>query len=314
MRIFAPPLHRLTAHRRNFSAAALLVAASALSPPLHAAPAAPTGPVLDQIRAQGRIVLAHRESSVPFSYLGPGQRPMGYALDICRKIATAVQTRLGLSDLAVEYRMVSPANRIEAIESGQAQLECGSTTNNAARREKVAFTIPHFITGARLLVKAGSPIDRLDHPDIKTIAVTRNTTPLAAVRRVMAERALRFKLIEAEDHEKGVQMVERGEADAFVMDDALLYGLASTRPNPRALQVVGRFLTTEPLAIMLPKSDPAFKRLVDDEMRRLIFSREIHAIYQQWFEKPIPPTNLALGLTPSYLLRDLWKFPTDQVP
>lgn len=312
MRTFATPLHRLTGRLR--ATAGALCAAACLSIPALAAPTGPSGPVLDQIRAQGRIVLAHRESSVPFSYLGPGQKPMGYALDICRRLAAAVQQRLGLSELPIEYRLVTPANRMEAIESGQAQLECGSTTNNAARREKVAFTIPHFITGARLLVKAGSPIDRLDHPGIKTVASTRNTTPLAAVKRVMAERALRFTLIETEDHEKGVQMVERGEADAFVMDDVLLYGLASTRPNPRALQVVGRFLTTEPLAIMLPKGDPAFKKIVDEEMRRLIFSREIHAIYQQWFEKPIPPTNLALGLAPSYLLRDLWKFPTDQVP
>src|SRR5690606_25902410 len=136
----------------------------------------------------------------PFSYVGPDKRPLGYALDICRRLALAVQTRLGQPELAIDYRLVTPANRLEVIESGQAQFECGSTTNNAARRDKVAFTIPHFITGARLLVKAGSAIDRLDHPDIRRVASTRNTTPLAAVKRVMAERALRFQLIETEDH------------------------------------------------------------------------------------------------------------------
>lgn len=315
MRTPATPPHRLSP--RFTTTAGALCLALWLAPTAQLAGAAPaplSGPVIDRIRAQGSIVIAHRESSVPFSYVGPGQRPMGYALDICRKLALAVQTRLAMPDLAVAYRQVTPANRLEVIESGQAQFECGSTTNNAARRDKVAFTIPHFITGARLLVKASSPIDRLDHPDIRRVASTRNTTPLAAVKRVMAERALRFELIETEDHEKGVQMVERGEADAFVMDDVLLAGLASTRPDPRALKVVGRFLTTEPLAIMLPKGDAAFKKIADDEMRRLIFSRELNAIYQQWFEKPIPPANVSLNLPPSYLLRDLWKFPTDQVP
>jgi len=270
--------------------------------------------VIDQIRAQGRIVLAHRDASVPFSYIGPDKRPIGYAMDICRRLVAAVQNKLSLPGLLIDYVPVTPTNRIQAIETGKAHLECGSTTNNAARREQVAFTIPHFITGARMLVKASSSIDRIDQPEIKRVAVTRNTTPLGAVRRVKAERGLRMEIVETEDHEKAVQMVERGEADAFVMDDVLLYGLASTRPDPSALKVVGRFLTTEPLAIMLPKGDAVFKKIVDDEMRRLIFDREMHTIYAQWFEQPIPPNNVPLNLPISYLLRDFWKFPTDQVP
>lgn len=277
-------------------------------------PQTPSGPVIDQLRAQGRIVLAHRESSTPFSYVGSDGRPMGYALDICKRLAQALQGRLGLPALAIEYRMVTPSNRIDAIEKGEAHLECGSTTNNAERRKRVAFTIPHFITGARFLVKANSPIDRLDHPALNRVVSTRNTTPLAALRSIKPERNLPMQILEAEDHEKAVQMVERGEADAFVMDDVLLFGLAANRSDPKSLKVTGRFITTEPLAIMLPRNDPAFKKLVDEEMRRLILSRDIYPIYQRWFEQPIPPRNQSLNLPVSYLLRDFWKYPTDQVP
>ena len=221
------------------------------------APASDSGPVIEQIRAQGRLVIGHRESSVPFSYRGPDKRPIGYAVDVCRRLAAAVQARLALPALPIEYLQLTPANRIEMIETGKAQLECGSTTNNAQRREKVAFTIPHFITGARMLVKANSGIDRIDQPEVKRVAITRNTTPLAAVRRIQAERGLRFEIVETEDHEKAVQMVERGEAQVFVMDDVLLYGLASTRPDPKALKVVGRFITTEPLTVRLSADCPA---------------------------------------------------------
>lgn len=297
-----------------FASLRAALAALAFLPWAGPSAASEASPVIDQIRAQGRIVIGHRESSVPFSYLGPDKRPIGYAVDVCRRLAAAVQNRLALPGLQIDYLQLTPANRIEMIETGKAQLECGSTTNNAARREKVAFTIPHFITGARMLIKASSGIERIDQPEVKRVAITRSTTPLAAVRRIKAERGLRFEIIEAEDHEKAVQMVERGDADAFVMDDVLLYGLASTRPDPKALKVVGRFMTTEPLAIMLPKGDPAFKKIIDDEMRRLIFSQEIHAIYQRWFEQPIPPNNVPMNLPISYLLRDFWKYPTDQVP
>lgn len=296
----------------GFCARALLVAASLLS--AFSLAQAQTGALLDRIKAEKKLVLAHRESSVPFSYLDTQGRPVGYALDVCVQLAKAVQRSLTLDRLDVSFLQVTPANRIEAIEKGRAHLECGSTTNNAARRQQVAFTVPHFITGARLLVKADSPIDRIDHPALKTVVSTRNTTPLTALRRVDFERFLKLDIIEADDHERAVEMVENGQAQAFAMDDVLLYGLAAGRADPKALKVVGRFFTTEPLAIMLPKDEPAFKKIIDDEMRRMIYSGEIQQIYRRWFEQPIPPGNVALNLPASYLLRDLWKYPTDQMP
>ena len=295
----------------GFFARALLAAVALLSVSVANAQ---TGALLERIKAEKKLVLAHRESSVPFSYTDPQGRPLGYALDVCVHLAKAVQRSLTLDRLDVSYLQVTPANRIEAMVQGRAHLECGSTTNNATRRQQVAFTVPHFITGARLLVKADSPIDRIDHPALKTVVSTRNTTPLTALRRVDFERLLKLDIVEADDHERAVEMVENGQAQAFAMDDVLLYGLAAGRTDPKALKVVGRFFTTEPLAIMLPKDEPAFKKIIDNEMRRLIYSGEIQQIYRRWFEQPIPPRNVALNLPASYLLRDLWKYPTDQMP
>ena len=109
-------------------------------------------------------------------------------------------------------------------------------------------------------------------------------------------------------------MVEKDRAAAFAMDDVLLYGLIAGRPDPSRQKVIGKFLTIEPLAIMLPKEDAEFKKIVDDEMKRLIGSREAHAIYDKWFAKPIPPKNVALNLPMNYLLKDFWKYPTAEVP
>jgi len=280
---------------------------------LGCAPLAQAEGVLERVRAGGPLVIAHRESSVPFSYVVEG-KPMGYALDLCLRLADVVRQRTGRKDMPVKLLQVTPADRLEAVRSGRADLECGSTTNNAERRRDVAFTIPHFITGARMLVPAASSATRIEDLAGKRLVSTRNTTPLKAVQQANRERLLNVEILEAPDHEAGVVMVEKGQADAFVMDDVLLFGLLANRPDPGRLKVVGRFLTTEPLAIMLPRDDPAFKQLVDDEMRRLIQSGEIRAIYDRWFMQPIPPTGRALNLPVSYLLRDFWKYPSDQVP
>jgi ABC-type amino acid transport substrate-binding protein len=276
--------------------------------------AAQAGPVLDRIRERGAIVIAHRESSVPFSYLDANKKPVGYAMDLCLSIAAALRKKLGDPALPVKYVMVTPANRIATVADGKADLECGSTTNNAERRQKVAFTVPHYITGARYMVRSDSGIEGLAHFEGRKLVSTKGTTPLKAIEQANRERLLRIDVLEAPDHAKAVEMVEAGQADGFVMDDVLLYGLIASRKEPDKLKVVGKFLTIEPLAIMLPKDDPEYKKAVDDEMRRLIYSREAYAIFDRWFTQPIPPKNKSLSLPMNYLLRDFWKYPSDQVP
>ncbi|MFN7862382.1 MAG: amino acid ABC transporter substrate-binding protein [Curvibacter sp.] len=271
--------------------------------------------VIERVKAGGKLVIAHRESSVPFSYIDPDtKRPMGYAVDICLKLADALGRKIGVKAVPVEFLMVTPANRINMIAQGKADLECGSTTNNAERREKVAFTVPHFITGARMAVKADSTIERLEDLRGKKLASTKATTPLKAAQQVNTDRLLGISIIEAPDHAKALDMVDKGEAQAFLMDDVLLFGLIAIRPDSASFKVVGKFVTTEPLAIMLNKRDLDFKVLVDDEMRRLILSREIYPIYDKWFMRPIPPKNTALKMPMSYLLKEFWKYPSDRVP
>lgn len=282
--------------------------------PLLAPGCAAAGPVIDRIKATGAMTLAHRESSVPFSYVDPNHQPVGYAIDLCHKLVEAVGQHLALPKLATRYLMVTPSNRLSVIEEGKADLECGSTTNNAERREKVAFTIPHYIAGARLLVRADAKATQLGSFKGKKIVSTQGTTPLKVVSRSNNELLLGLQILEAPDHAKAVEMVESGEADAFVMDDVLLYGLASGRRAPSKLKVIGKFLTIEPLAIVLNKNDPEFKSIVDNEMKRLIRSHEAHALFARWFMQPIPPNNRALNLPMNYLLKDLWKYPTDLVP
>ncbi|MBU1357689.1 MAG: amino acid ABC transporter substrate-binding protein [Gammaproteobacteria bacterium] len=279
-----------------------------------ALPQAQAGPTTDRIRQTGRIVIAYRESSVPLSYVDARGQPVGYAIDLCVRIAEAVKQKLAMKSLEVSYRLATTGTRIPLIVDEQADLECGSTTNNAERRKQVAFTIPHYISGARYLVRADSTISELADFATKKLASTRGTTPLAAIQKANKDRYLGIDIVDASEHEAAVEMLARREIDGFAMDDVLLFGLRSKQRNPQDFKVVGKFLTVEPLAIMMSKNDPDFKLIVDDEMRRLIVSREAYDIYDKWFRKPIPPNNIALDMPMNYLTRDFWKFPTDQVP
>ena len=270
-------------------------------------------PVLDRIRATGRIVLAHRVGSVPFAYYDADRHPIGYAVDLCKDLAETVRRHLGLKALQVDYVPVTTANRMQVIEDGKADLECGTTTNTAERRQKVAFTVPHYITGSRYLVRADSPIGELDQFEDHVLLVTTGSVQFKQIDQANRDRLMHIRIEPVADNARAVQMVADGQADGFALDDVQLYGLIAESPDPRRFKVVGKFLTIEPLAIMLGRNDPAFKHVVDEEMKRLIRDGQAEALYDKWFMKPIPPRDVSMNLPMNYLLRDSWKYPSDNV-
>ena len=112
---------------------------------------------LAKARAAGALTIAYRESSVPFSYLSARGEPIGYSIELCRKLAEAIGAELG-RELALKWLAVTSETRMQAIVSGRADLECGSTTSNLERQKQVAFSPIIFVAGTKLMVRRGSPI------------------------------------------------------------------------------------------------------------------------------------------------------------
>ena len=271
------------------------------------------GPVLDRVARSGVVNIGYRDSSPPFSYLDDAHHPVGYSIDICQKVVEAMQQSLR-HPLAVRFVPVTSATRIDAVQKGEVDLECGTTTSTAERRQKVAFTVPTYIATTRLLVHAGSGIRSINDLAGKTVVTTRGTTAARIFNDANDRRTLHAALLEAKDHAESFSVLQSGKADAFIMDDVLLYSLRAASGAPEKFEVTREALNIEPLAIMFPKDDPAFKKLVDGEVSRMIVDGEIHRIYRRWFESPIPPKGINLRLAMSYLLRDSFKAPTDWLP
>lgn len=294
----------MTRHPIAF-AAALLVAA-----------AGPAGAqaqfTLDKVKASGSITVAYRESSIPFSYLGAEAQPIGFGWEICGKIVEQVKKATGRADLKVATQAVTSVNRIPLMANGTIDIECGSTTNNSDRGKQVAFAINYFYTGTRLLVRSDSPVKSVADLKGKTVVSTTGTTNFQVMRKVNAERSLGFDLLGAKDHAESALLVQQRRADAFGMDDILLYGLRASAQNPADFAVVGEALQVEPYAIMLRRDDPAFKKLVDDTLAALMKSGEFEVLYRKWFQSPIPPKGINLNAPMSQELKDNLKALSDK--
>lgn len=286
----------------------LLLLALVLAP---AAALAGPEPTLDKVTRTGAIVLGVREASYPLSYLDAAKQPIGYHLDICRAIAEAVKVRLGLAALEVRTQVVTSKTRIPQMVDGAIDLECGSTTNNAARQAHVAFAPTTYVASVRIAVKKSAGISKLAQLDGKTVVTTAGSTSVQLLKARVQGRSITVSEAFGNDHADSFKMLESDQAAAFVMDDNLLAGLIASSAAPKDYEILPQTLNTEPIAIMLRRNDPAFKALVDESVKAMMASGEVGRLYAKWFLSPIPPMNAALNFPMSPVLASLIRFPGD---
>ena len=248
---------------------------------------APTSPTLERIYDSGTVRIGHRENSPPFAFLDAKGKPIGYSLDLCEVVVDEIAAELR-KELRVEYHPVTPENRFDLVTSGAIDLECGSTTNNAERRRDVAFSPTMFVTGTKLMVRRGSGI--LNFRDLagKTVVLTRGTVHETAVPKIAQRRGLSIRFVTGADHQESFRLLASGKAEAFANDDVQLYGMVAATRSASEFRVVGDFLTYADYALMFRKDDPEFAEVVERAFARLAGSREIVAVYERWFEKPLP--------------------------
>ena len=267
---------------------------------------------LQKISQTATINLGHRESSVPFSYYDGRRQVVGYSQDLMLAVADSIKKELKLPALAVKLVPVTSQNRIPLVQNGSVDLECGSTTHNRERARQVAFSVSIFQTSSRLLTRVDSGVTDLSDLGGRRVLVTAGTTSERQLMLHSESTGLKVDIVSAKDHGEAFEQLQSGRAVAFLMDEALLYGLRAKTDRPEDWRVVGKPMATEVYACMLRKDDTAFKAVVDRSLTRLMQSGEALKVYRRWFQSPIPPKGLNLNWPPPDALLDLYRSPTEQ--
>jgi len=287
-----------------------LFAAAALA--LLATGVAQAADTLAKIKDTGSATMGVRESSGALSYtLGDGKFA-GFHVELCQHVLADVQKKLGLAKLDVKYQPVTSQNRIPLVQNGTVDIECGSTTNNATRQKDVSFAVTTYVEEVRIAVKAASGITSIAQLNGKSVATTTGTTSVQLLRKHERAAGVDFKEVFGKDHADSFLLLETGRADAFVMDGQILAGNIAKSKSPGDYRIVGEVLSVEPIAIMIRKDDPAFKKFVDDSLGALMKSGEIAKLYDKWFVQPIPPSNTRVGLPVSAATKAAWAAPNDK--
>ncbi len=267
---------------------------------------------LAKIKEAGAVTMGVRESSGALSYtLGDGKYA-GFHVEICQRVIADLQKKLGLAKLETKYQPVTSQNRIPLVSNGTVDIECGSTTNNATRRKDVSFAVTTYVEEVRIAVKANSGITSIAQLAGKNVATTTGTTSVQLLRKHERATGVDFKEVFGKDHADSFLLLETGRADAFAMDGQILAGNIAKSKSPADYKIVGEVLAVEPIAIMIRKDDPAFKKAVDDSIIAMMKSGDIAKLYDKWFMQAIPPSNTKVGLPVSDATKAAWANPNDK--
>ncbi|TCR85840.1 amino acid ABC transporter substrate-binding protein [Rhizobium sp. BK376] len=275
-----------------------------------AASAASAGTV-DAVTQRGSLRIGYIADEAPFSSSKPNAKPMGYAIDLCEKVANEVEH--AVPNVKREYVEMTLANGFDAVKSGQIDLLCGAITVNLQRREIVDFSQPIFLTGASALLRKDSPDYLqnlfLDRPGARAVSqpvatsvigVRADTTTGAILGEARSMEESKTRIADFDTHEDGLRALEEHKIDAYFADQVLLMSLIKRARNPSALEVGDRLFTHEPYAIALKRDDADFRLLVDRALTDFYLSDDFLPLLKTYFgnEAPMLHTQILMEHVP----------------
>lgn len=267
---------------------------------------------LRKIASSGSIALGYHESTPPFTFRTADGKVMGYSYDFALKIAEAVKRDLNLPALKIVQVPFTTQNRFPTIQNGSADLSCGATTNTIERQKIVAFSNTIFVAGSRLMTRKDSGIKDFADLTGKNVVTFAASTSEKMLRKLNTEQNKRINIVTTFDRgETPFSVLQAGHADAYMMDDVLLYAAIHETWRPSEWMVTGTPQSFEAYGCIVRKDDPAFKKVVDQEIARLMTSGEAQEIYRKWLLSPIPPKGVNFAFPMSAAMVDLFKKPND---
>lgn len=274
-------------------------------------PFAADAATLDTMTERKTVRIGYIADQAPFSSSQPGAEPVGYAIDLCGRIADEIEHQL--PQLRREYVEMTLANGFDAIKDEEIDLLCGSITVNLTRREIVDFSQPIFLTGASALLRKDSP-DYLqtlffhgaavhavsERAATNVIGMRANTTTAATLHEALAIQESNTRLADFNTHEDGLKALEDRRIDAYIADQVLLTSLAKRARDPSSLKVGDRLITHEPYAIALRRGDADFRLLADRALTDFYLSDDFLPLLETYFgaEAPMLHTQIIMQHVP----------------
>jgi len=249
---------------------------------------------LRKIKDTGVIRLGYHEEAEPFSFVNPQGTPVGYSLDLCRRVVNATKQRLGLPDLKTEFVLVNYENRFDAVESGKVDIECGTSTMTLARMQRVDFSLMTFVTGGGLVSLSRAPLSKIENAAGRSVAVIKGATAETKLKAYLQSKSIDADIVTVKNGGEGMQRLIDGDVDAFANDQATLIGQIMRTRMAGEFALSQDLFSFEPYGLVMRRNDSDFRLVVNSELARVYRSGEVQRLFGKWFGR--------VGIEPSEVL------------
>ncbi|MFA7657960.1 MAG: transporter substrate-binding domain-containing protein [Candidatus Gastranaerophilaceae bacterium] len=230
---------------------------------------------LDKIMQRGKVIVGVKYDTKPFGYIDEKHRLAGYDIDLARYIAKSL---LG-DENKIEFRQVTPSNRIWAVNSGQVDMVIATMTVTKQRREIIDFSIPYYVTGQSILVPKNSKITSMTDLNGKRVVIIFGSTAEKTVRLIAPDAAI----IGFKTYTSGFEALKHGHADAMTSDDTILMGFAI---DDNSVKLLPGIYSKEPYAVAFKKgaSSARLKGRVDNIIEDMEARGKLRRLKNKWIK------------------------------
>ncbi len=239
----------------------------------------PAGSRMATIAERGFLIAGVNRDVDPFSIRNRDLRWEGYDVDIVRDIARAI---FGDPE-KVRYLPLNTADRVKAVQSGDADVSVATITITCERRQDAEFSIVYLEAAQRVLVNKGSGIKSMADLGGKRVCAGDGTTSIERIRKA-SSKPIPVAVPATEDC---LAMIERGDVDAVSTDDAMLAGMA--KQDPQA-EIAGPGFSEEPYGVAINRDHADLARFVNAVLERRTQDGRWQASYQRWLEPVLGPS------------------------
>lgn len=254
------------------------------------------GPVIQRIRSTQTLTIAYDPNKAPFSLIGDDGQPTGYTIDLCKIVAAQLVTQLNLGMVDLRWLKTNSRSRFQAIESGDADLECSATSNTLDRQKHFAFSLTTFIQGATFAVRNDTDLQKLEDLGTKKVAVVRNTTTSKRLKQAVAQGEFQADLIETKNMEAAANLLANRDVDAIAGDRLLMFDQLIRSKLGTRFRLLPQDFAPEYYAIMMRRDDPDLRWAVNATLARTYRTPVIAELYQRWFGSLNQPGSLMEAL------------------
>jgi polar amino acid transport system substrate-binding protein len=238
---------------------------------------------VQNIKARGRLIVGLDIGSNLFSFRDPITGDItGFDVDIAGEIARDI---FGTPS-QVEYRILSSADRIAALQNNQVDVVVKTMTITCDRKKQVGFSTVYFTANQRILAPRGSPIAQAADLSGKRVCVAKGTTSLQRIQQITPPPIIVGVVTWADC----LVALQQNQVDAVSTDDSILAGLVSQDPY---LHIVGPSLNEEPYGIGVNLQNTGMVRFVNGTLERIRRDGTWNTLYRKWLTvlgpAPSPP-------------------------